>query len=169
MTAVDRELGVFHGVHIYGLLLAADGGRRLYGHAPHDGRAGGDAAQDAAGVIGLDHYLTGLGIYAVRIVVLAATHGGHGKAHAKLHALYGGNAKRNLRDAVLDTVEHRVTDPRGKPVDAALHNAADAVELVARGHDLFAHATGSRGIDAGQVVHKDCLAVGLTIDHVVHG
>ena len=45
VTTVDRELGVFHGVHVYGLLLAANGGRRLYGHTPHDGRAGGDAAQ----------------------------------------------------------------------------------------------------------------------------
>ena len=130
---MDRELGIFHGVHVHGLLLAADGGRRLYGHAPHDGRAGGDAAQDAAGIVGLDLDLAGLGIDAIRIVVLAAAHGGHGKAHAKLHALYGGNAKRDLRDAVLDAVEHGVADARGKPVDAALHDAADAVEFVARG------------------------------------
>ena len=133
MAAVDRELGIFHGVHVYGLLLAADGGRGLYGHAPHDGRAGGDAAQNAAGVIGLDLDLFGLGIDAIRIVVLAAAHGGHGKAHAKLHALYSGNAKRDLRDAVLDAVKHGVADARGKPVNAALHDAADAVEFVARG------------------------------------
>ena len=52
VAAVDRELGIFHGVHIHGLLLTTDGGRRLHGHAPHDGCAGGDAAQNAAGVIG---------------------------------------------------------------------------------------------------------------------
>ena len=87
----------------------------LYGHPPHDGCARGNAAQDAAGVIGLDRNLAGLGINAVRIVVLAAAHGGHGKAHAKLHTLYGGNAKRDLRDAVLDTVEHGVADAAGSP------------------------------------------------------
>ena len=92
-----------------------------------------ECAQDAAGIVGLDRNLAGLGINAIRIVVLAAAHGGHGKAHAKLHTLYGGNAKRDLRYAVLDTVEHGVADARGKPVDAALHDAADTVELVARG------------------------------------
>ena len=132
VAAVDRELGIFHSVHVHRLLLAANRGRWLYGHTPHDGCAGGDAAQNTAGVVGLDRNLAGLGIYAVRIVVLAAAHGGHGKAHAKLHTLYGGNAKRDLCDAVLDAVEHGVTDARGKPVDAALHDAADAVELVAR-------------------------------------
>ena len=133
VAAVDRELGIFHSVHVHRLLLAANGGRRLYGHAPHDGRAGRNTAQDAAGVVGLDLDLAGLGIDAIRIIVLAAAHGGHGKAHAKLHALYGGNAKRDLRDAVLDAVEHGVADACGKPVNAALHDAADAVEFVARG------------------------------------
>ena len=74
-----------------------------------------------------------------------------------------------MRDAVLDAVEHGVTDACGKPVDAALHDAADAVELVARGQNLLAHATGSGSVNAGQVVRKDRLAVGLAIDHVVHG
>ena len=74
-----------------------------------------------------------------------------------------------MRDAVLDAVEHGVADARGKPVDAALHDAADTVELVARGQNLLAHATGGRCVDAGQVVRKDRLAVGLAIDHVVHG
>ena len=165
---MDRELGIFHGVHVYGLLLAANRGRWLYGHAPHDGRAGRNTAQDAAGVVGLNLDLAGLGVDAIRIVVLAAAHGGHGKAHAKLHALYGGNAKRDLRDAVLDAVEHGVADARGKPVNAALHDAADAVELVARGKNLLAHAAGCGGVNARQIVRKDCLAVGLAIDHIVH-
>ena len=169
MAAVDRELGIFHSVHVYRLLLSANGGRGLYGHAPHDGCAGRNAAQDAAGIIGLDLDIAGLGVDAIRIVVLAASHGGDGKAHAKLHALYGGNPKRDLRDAVLDAVEHRVADARGQAVDAALHDAADAVELIARGKDLLAHATGSCGVNARQVVRKDRLAVGLAIDHVVHG
>ena len=149
-------------------MLAANGGRRLYGHAPHDGRAGGDAAQNAAGVVGLDRNPAGLGIDAIRIVVLAAAHGGHGKAHAKLHTLYGGNAKGDLRDAILDAVEHGVADARGKPVNAALHDAADAVELVARGQNLLAHAAGCGGVNARQIVRKDCFAVGVAIDHVVH-
>ena len=118
---------------IASMSTVCNGGRRLYGHAPHDGRAGRNTAQDAAGVVGLDLDLAGLGIDAIRIIVLAAAHGGHGKAHAKLHALYGGNAKRDLRDAVLDAVEHGVADACGKPVNAALHDAADAVEFVARG------------------------------------
>ena len=59
--------------------------------------------------------------------------------------------------------------PVGSPVNAALHDAADAVELVARGQNLLAHAAGCGGVNAGQVVRKDRLAVGLAIDHIVHG
>ena len=145
---MDRELGIFHSVHVHRLLLAANGGRGLYGHAPHDGRAGRNAAQDAAGIIGLDLNFAGLGVDAIRIVVFAAAHGGHGKAHAKLHALHGGNPKRDLRDAVLDAVEHGVADARGQSVNTALHDAADAVELVARGKNLLAHASASCGVNA---------------------
>lgn len=66
----------------------------------------------AAGVVGFDLDLSGLGIDAIRIVVLAAAHGGHGKAHAKLHALYGGNPERDLSDAVLDAVKRGRRCPR---------------------------------------------------------
>ncbi len=144
------------------------GGRRLYGHPPHDGCARGNAAQDSAGVIGLDLNLAGLGINAIRIVVLAAAHGGHGKAHAKLHTLYGGNAKRDLRYAVLDTVEHGVADARGKPAEP--HSTMPPIlSSSSRGEDLLAHAVGCGGVNAGQIVREDRLAVGLAIDHVVHG
>ena len=73
-----------------------------------------------------------------------------------------------MRDAVLDAVEHRVADARGQAVDAALHDAADAVEFIARGQNLLAHADGCGGVNARQVVRKDSLAVGLSIDHIVH-
>ena len=74
-----------------------------------------------------------------------------------------------MRDAVLDAVEHGVADARGEPIDAALHDATDAIKLVACGENLLAHTAGSCRVNARQIVRKDRLAVGLAIDHVVHG
>ena len=79
-------------LQVYALLILADGGGRLDPHAEHHGHTGGDAAQDAAGVVGGCFDLA-IGVKIERVVVLAAAQRAGTKPIAEFHAFDSGDAK----------------------------------------------------------------------------
>ncbi|KAJ0158688.1 hypothetical protein CTA2_11079 [Colletotrichum tanaceti] len=121
-------------------LVPADGGGRLEGNAEVDGRAVGDAALDAARVVGLGgqfgprdaHALgvggeVGLGRLDEGVVVLRAGDLAAAEARADLEALGGGDAEHGVGELGLELVEAGFAEGRGGVADDAGDGAADAV------------------------------------------
>ena len=103
-----------------------DGGRGPQRHAEQHRHAVGDAAVDAAGVIGGRTDLPVL--EADGIVGLAAVHGGKSEPRAEGHRLHRRDRKQVLGyDPLHVAAEIRASKPCRHPHSAALHNAAHRV------------------------------------------
>ena len=117
---------------------------------------GGDSAEGTACMIGLAAYAPVA--HAVSVVVLAPVHGGHLEACAEFKSLYRRYAKCDVRNAVFDTIKHRVANACGNTVDRTFHRATHRVEA------FFAEEWSCASVrllevDAGELVLKDCLGL----------
>jgi hypothetical protein len=115
----------------HGVLRLEDGGDGLEGDGEAEGLAVGDAALDAATVVGGRGDLTGVRVDGEGVVVLGAAQAGAGEAVADLEAAAGGQAHHGLGERGGELVEDRGA-PAGRDLagDAA-DDAADGVALAA--------------------------------------
>ena len=93
----------------------------------------------------------------IRVVVLAAAHVACGKPRAKLHALYGGDAKERIGKPVFDAIEHRVAETRRKSDRRAFDHTADGIPRVRRYENLFLHLATARIVKHGKLLFRDLL------------
>ena len=137
MPAVDAQRRLLHGHEVDRRLLARDRRRRPQGHAHDERHAVGDAAVDAAGVVG--RHGDAPVLQADGVVCLTAAHFGKGEAAAELHALHAGNGIEHAGDAALHAAEEQPADAGGHARDDALKLAADGVAGAARIEDGALH------------------------------
>ena len=138
MTAVDLDLRLLAGAEIHALLGQGDGGGGTDGGLKGDGHAVGDAAVDAAGVVGLGDHLAVPHLEGV--VGLAAPHEGEGHPGAEVHPLDGGDGEEVLgEDALHVAAEVGGPQPGGQAEHGALHGAAHAVLLILGLQDGLPH------------------------------
>lgn len=170
VAALGRERALAGGVVAGGGLVLGDGGGGLEGDAEEDGHAVGDAALDAAGVVGAglelgarDAELGGLGLADGRgheegVVVDGALHGGAAEAGADLEGLDGGDAEHGVAEGGLELVEAGLAEAGGGVADDAGDGAARRVVGVAQLGDEGLHllrgvrvraADGQELVDAG--------------------
>ena len=90
-------------------------------------RSAGDAAEDAAGVVGGHMRMPVL--HAKRVVMLAPAHEGRSKSLAEFDPLHAGDAERDAGDAALHPVEHGVAKACGDVVCHTFNHGTQAVEL----------------------------------------
>ena len=130
MPAVDAQRRLLHGHEVDRRLLARDRRRRPQSHAHDERHAVGDAAVDAAGVVG--RHGDAPVLQADGVVCLTAAHFGEGEAAAELHALHAGDGIEHAGDAALHAAEEQTADTGGHARDDALKLAADGVSGAAR-------------------------------------
>ena len=130
MPAVDAQRRLLHRGQVDRRLLARDRRRRPQGHAHNERHAVGDAAVDAAGIVG--RHGDAPVFQADGVVCLAAAHFGEGEAAAELHALHAGDGIEHAGDAALHAAEEQPADAGGYARDDALELAADGVAGAAR-------------------------------------
>ena len=150
-----------------GGLVLGDGRGGFEGDAEEDGHAVGDAALDAAGVVGaclepgareaeLGRLLGGDGLGHVEgVVVDGALHGGAREAGADLEALDGGDAHHGVAEEGLELVEAGLAEARGRVADDAGDGAAGGVVGIFQLLDALLHAGGGvrvRAADGEELV-----------------
>ena len=171
MAATYLERGVLARGEVDAILLYADRWRWLDRTAPDDRGSGGDASEDASGVVRLWHYAFVL--VAIRVIIFGSTKGARGKTCAKFDSLYCRDAKCGLRDAVFDAVEHRVANSDGHAVGGAFDDAANGIPFRLGGHDALVHCVRRRLTHAGEGVVENRLALifreGKWIQRIVSG
>lgn len=151
MTALGGQHAFTTGVVARSSLVLADGGRGLKRSAEEDGHAVGDAALDAARVVGLcgqlragDSPLLGGGVGVgggdKGVVVAGAVHLGAEEAGANLEALDGGDGHDGVAEQGLELVKAGLAQARRGVADDAGDGAAGAVVCVAEGRDALLHA-----------------------------
>src|SRR4051812_36868017 len=122
-------------VDIHGLLRLENGRGRFERHAKDDLLAVADAALRAATAIrhGANAALARL----KKIVVFAAAEARTGETAAQFETFRRGQREHRLREIGLESIEHRLAEPRGHAADAALDHAADRIALGAHGLDAL--------------------------------
>lgn len=124
--SADGEFRVAMRVEVDAALRLADRRRWLNRHPPDERRSTGDAAEDAAGMVG-GHMRTPV-LHAKRVVMLAPAHEGGPKSLAEFDPLHAGDAERDAGDAVLHAVEHGVAKACGDVVCHTFNHGTQAVE-----------------------------------------
>ena len=137
MTALNLQLGRLQGAHVHRLLGLVDAGGWFDGSAHHQGHAVGDAAVDAAVVVGRGNDPAVL--HGHRVVGLPAPQPGHGKACAELHTLHRGNAEEQVGQLAFHAVEEGFTRARGQAGDRRFQHTAHAVALGGGSPDGLLH------------------------------
>lgn len=156
VTALGSEHALARGIVEGSGLVLANGRGGLEGNAEEDGHAVGDAALDAAGVVGLgDEARAGdaqlafggghelLGGRGEGVVVLGAVHLGAQEAGADLEALDGGDGHHGVAQGGLELVKGRLAQAGRGVADDAGDGASGAVLLFLELGDAVLHAAPS--------------------------
>ena len=125
MTALNIQGSFLHIFQGNTGLGTADGGGGLEGCGEDHGHAAGDAAKNAACIVGGgDDFSVH---YGKIIVAAAARNTGAVEADAEFNALHSRNAVDNLGDLAFHTAEHGLADAGGETHDGAFDDAANTV------------------------------------------
>jgi len=148
MAAFDDNLAVGAG-GVNGELRAFDGGGGFDGEADDDFVTVGDAAEDAAGVIGEEAAV------AHGIVVLAAGHAGSGKPGTNFKSFCGADAEQGEGEAGVKFAEDGIAEARGHAVDTQFDDTAEGIFCFFGSEDSGFHELGSIRIGAAHGVLFD--------------
>ena len=129
VAALGDDLGFRAGL-VDGLARRQDGRGRLDREARHDRLAGGDAAQDAAGMVGQEHRLAVIA-HAHLVGILLAGQGGGGEAVADLHALDGVDAHQRAGQFGVQLAIDRRAQPGGNALGHHFDDGADGGAVLA--------------------------------------
>ena len=150
VTALDLQALFFACLEIHRFLLARNGGGGLYGAAEKQGRAVGNAAVNAAVMVGLG-VDAAVCIDAERIVGFAAPQFGKAEAAAEFDPLDGGDAEQHMGKQAFHTVKIGLADPGRHAGHRGFQHAAHAVETVFGGQDRFLHLFCGFGVQNGKI------------------
>ena len=130
MASFDLQLDGPCAEIIYRLLGTVDGCGRLDDALDQDRHPVGNAAVDAAVVIGRG---ADTALFAAEGVVgFTATQVRKSKSKAELYAFDGRHAEEQMAQHAFDRVEEWLADPGGQAADGSLEDAADAVSALCR-------------------------------------
>ena len=153
MTAADGHFQAFPPAG-QNSLGSGHGGNGLEGGPQHDGRAGGNTAQNSPGVVRFPHRRKTV-FQCPRphgIVILGTEQARGGKAFPHFHAFDRAHAHERLRQDRVQFVEHGFTQSGGHAEGFHRHHAAQRVALSAGGGHKFIpegdHGGGCRAIRA---------------------
>ena len=161
MPAVYDKPGRFAGAHVHGVLFLSDGGRGFDDHAEDHGHTVGNAAVDAAVVVGARMYA-----FAGQegVVGFAAAHGGKAEAGTEGQPLDGRHGEDVARYGGFDiVVEVGSALSCGQVQGKAFDDAAHGIALGARFENGLLHGFAARIVHNGKVFparSTQCLHIG---------
>ena len=135
-----------------------DGGGRLHRETRHNGLARGDAAQDAAGMVGKKHGLS-LIAPAHLVGILLAAHRGSGEAVADFHAFDGIDAHQGAGDFIVELGVDRRAQAGGNAFGHHLDDGADGRALLAHALEILRPRSDCLGIGTEEGIAGGLLPV----------
>src|SRR6266446_1606587 len=157
VAALGGDLG-FAAVAVEGAARRQDRGGRLDGEPRHDRLAGGDAAQDAAGVVGEEKRLAVIA-HPHLVAVLLPGQGGCREAGADLDALHGIDAHQGGREVAVELAVDRSPKARRHALGDHLDDGADRGALATDAVEISLEELGHGGIRTEERVARNLVPI----------